>query len=47
MHLAKGVEFGTVVVMACDDEMIPRQERIEVIIDASWSISVVPTAQGE
>ena len=23
MHLAKGLEFGTVVVMACDDEVIP------------------------
>jgi superfamily I DNA/RNA helicase len=31
MHLAKGLEFGTVVVMACDDEVIPLQERIEAI----------------
>jgi superfamily I DNA/RNA helicase len=23
MHVAKGLEFGTVVVMACDDEVIP------------------------
>jgi superfamily I DNA/RNA helicase len=23
MHLAKGLEFGTVVAMACDDEVIP------------------------
>src|SRR5205823_1264902 len=29
MHLAKGLEFRTVVVMACDDEVIPLQERIE------------------
>ena len=33
MHLAKGLEFGTVVVMACDDEVIPLQERIEAIGD--------------
>jgi superfamily I DNA/RNA helicase len=29
MHLAKGLEFRTVAVMACDDEVIPLQERIE------------------
>ncbi len=29
MHLAKGLEFRVVVVMACDDEIIPMQERIE------------------
>ena len=33
MHLAKGLEFRTVVVMACDDEVIPLQERIESVID--------------
>jgi superfamily I DNA/RNA helicase len=33
MHLAKGLEFGTVVDMACDDEVIPLQERIEAIGD--------------
>ncbi|MGH8545178.1 MAG: 3'-5' exonuclease, partial [Gammaproteobacteria bacterium] len=33
MHLAKGLEFGTVVVMACDDDVIPLQERIEAIGD--------------
>lgn len=33
MHLAKGLEFRAVVVMACDDEVIPLQERIESIID--------------
>ncbi len=33
MHLAKGLEFRTVVVMACDDEIIPLQERIETIGD--------------
>ncbi len=33
MHLAKGLEFRAVVVMACDDEVIPLQERIEAIAD--------------
>ena len=33
MHLAKGLEFRTVVVMACDDEVIPSQERIESVTD--------------
>jgi superfamily I DNA/RNA helicase len=28
MHLAKGLEFRAVAVMACDDEVIPSQERI-------------------
>jgi mRNA-degrading endonuclease RelE of RelBE toxin-antitoxin system len=33
MHLAKGLEFRVVVVMACDDEIIPSQERIETVGD--------------
>ncbi|MEL6468567.1 MAG: 3'-5' exonuclease [Cyanobacteria bacterium J06623_4] len=33
MHLAKGLEFRAVVVMACDDEVIPSQTRIENISD--------------
>jgi superfamily I DNA/RNA helicase len=33
MHLAKGLEFRTVVVMACDDEVIPLQSRIEAVVD--------------
>ena len=33
MHLAKGLEFRTVVVMACDDEIIPLQERLETVAD--------------
>jgi hypothetical protein len=33
MHLAKGLEFRAVAVMACDDEVIPLQERIEHIAD--------------
>ena len=35
MHLAKGLEFCAVVVMACDDEILPSQERIESVSDES------------
>jgi superfamily I DNA/RNA helicase len=35
MHLAKGLEFRAVAVMACDDEVIPWQERIEQAADSS------------
>jgi superfamily I DNA/RNA helicase/mRNA-degrading endonuclease RelE of RelBE toxin-antitoxin system len=35
MHLAKGLEFRAVVVMACDDEIIPLQSRIETLADDS------------
>jgi superfamily I DNA/RNA helicase len=35
MHLAKGLEFKAVAVMACDDEVIPLQERIEEVSDSS------------
>jgi mRNA-degrading endonuclease RelE of RelBE toxin-antitoxin system len=33
MHLAKGMEFRAVAVMACDDEVIPLQARIEAVAD--------------
>ena len=33
MHLAKGLEFRAVVVMACDSEVIPLQSRVESIAD--------------
>jgi hypothetical protein len=33
MHLAKGLEFRAVVVMACDDEVIPSQQRVEGVTD--------------
>jgi mRNA-degrading endonuclease RelE of RelBE toxin-antitoxin system len=33
MHLVKGLEFRAVVVMACDDEVIPSQARIETVAD--------------
>ena len=33
MHLAQGLEFRAVVVMACDDEVLPLQQRIETVGD--------------
>ena len=33
MHLAKGLEYKAVVVMACDDEVVPSKERIESVGD--------------
>jgi len=35
MHLAKGLEFRAVVAMACDDDVIPLQSRIETVSDES------------
>ena len=35
MNLAKGLEFRAVAVMACDDDVIPLQERIEEVSDES------------
>jgi len=35
MHLAKGLEFRVVAVMACDDEIVPLQSRIEAVTDDS------------
>jgi len=33
MHFAKGLEFRSVVVMACDDNVIPQSDRIESVAD--------------
>jgi superfamily I DNA/RNA helicase len=33
MHFAKGLEFRSVVVMACDDDAIPQPDRIESVAD--------------
>jgi superfamily I DNA/RNA helicase/mRNA-degrading endonuclease RelE of RelBE toxin-antitoxin system len=33
MHLSKGLEYRAVAVMACDDEVLPLQERIESVAD--------------
>ncbi len=35
MNLAKGLEFRAVAVMACDDEILPSQERIETVAEVS------------
>ena len=35
MHLAKGLAFRAVVVMAYDDEVLPLQSRIESVVDGS------------
>ncbi|HFD11713.1 MAG TPA: DNA helicase [Crenotrichaceae bacterium] len=35
MHLAKGLEFRAVAVMACDDEIIPSLQRLETVTDSS------------
>lgn len=35
MHQAKGLEFRAVVVMACDEEILPLQERVEAVSDES------------
>jgi superfamily I DNA/RNA helicase len=35
MHLAKGLEFRAVVVMACDESVLPDPERIESVADPS------------
>ena len=35
MHYAKGLEFKAVAVMACDDEIIPSQDRISAVTDNS------------
>ncbi len=43
MHLAKGLEFRAVVVMACDDEVLPLQERIEAVSEESDLAEVYET----
>ena len=35
MHLAKGLEFRSVAVMACDEDVLPHQQRLEQVTDAS------------
>jgi superfamily I DNA/RNA helicase len=35
MHLAKGLEFKAVVVMACDDEILLLTERIDSVVEES------------
>ena len=35
MHLAKGLEFKAVAVMACDDDILPLGERIDAVVEES------------
>ena len=35
MHLSKGLEYKSVAVMACDENIIPNQERMERVTDTS------------
>ena len=43
MHMAKGLEFRAVAVMACDDEVIPDQKRIETVTDEADLLEVYET----
>jgi superfamily I DNA/RNA helicase len=43
MHMAKGLEFKAVAVMACDDEILPLQERIELVADETELDQVLET----
>ncbi len=43
MHLAKGLEFRAVAVMACDDEILPSQDRIEMLADEADLADVYDT----
>jgi superfamily I DNA/RNA helicase len=43
MHLAKGLEFRAVAVMACDDEIVPLQARIENVGDDADLLDVYET----
>ena len=43
MHLAKGLEFRSVVVMACDEDILPQQERLERVTDSSDLAEVYDT----
>lgn len=43
MHFAKGLEFKAVVVMACDDEVLPLQSRIEAVADEAGLDEVYET----
>lgn len=43
MHLAKGLEFKAVAVMACDDDILPLQGRIETVADEAELVEVYET----
>ena len=43
MHLAKGLEYRSVAVMACDEDILPQQDRLERVTDASDLADVYET----
>jgi superfamily I DNA/RNA helicase len=43
MHLAKGLEFRAVAVTACNDEVLPLQERVEAVTDEADLVEVYET----
>ena len=43
MHLAKGLEFRSVAVIACDEDVLPQQDRLERVTDASDLAEVYET----
>lgn len=43
MHRTKGLEFRAVTVMACDDEIVPDQDRIETVADEADLTEVYDT----
>jgi superfamily I DNA/RNA helicase len=43
VHAAKGLEFRAVAVMACDDEVLPLQERVEAVTDEADLLEVHET----
>jgi superfamily I DNA/RNA helicase len=45
MHLAKGLEFRAVAVMACDDEVLPPRERVEAVTDEADLMEVYEIAR--
>ena len=43
MHLAKGLEFKAVAVMACDDTLLPLRARVEAVADETEMDDVMET----
>lgn len=43
MHLAKGLEFRAVAVMACDDALLPLRARVEAVADEAELDDVMET----
>ena len=43
MHLAKGLEYKAVAVMACDDDVLPLAERVDAVVEESDLDEVIET----